>query len=60
MSHALERTSPKGETFVGYCTKCGTRELKMIAATKPCPMDDVVSDEQALLSAILPRCNTQN
>lgn len=52
MSHALERTSPKGERFVGYCTKCGMHELPMIAATNPCPMDDVVSDDQALLAAI--------
>ena len=51
MSHALERTSPKGEglMFIGKCTKCGEEGLKPEAVLQPCPMDKQISDEQALM-----------
>jgi hypothetical protein len=54
MSHALERTSPKGkgQEFIGYCTKCGKQDLPMSAVQDDCPMDTVVSDETALIDAI--------
>jgi len=54
MSHALERTSPKGEgrPFIDTCVKCGKTGLPMDAATKPCPADDIVSDEAALLGML--------
>lgn len=54
MSHALERTSPKGEgqTFIGYCVKCGEQGLTPKAILEDCPADDVMSDEDALLSLI--------
>lgn len=32
MSHALERSSPKGGPFKGTCTKCGMIDLPMTAA----------------------------
>lgn len=50
MSHALERTSPKGQLFVGYCVKCGAVNLTLQAALAPCPADDIVSDTNAMLS----------
>lgn len=52
MGHAVERTSPKGGPFLGTCTKCGQVNLGMDAPLHPCPMDHVVSDEQALLAAL--------
>ncbi len=54
MTHALDRTSPtgKGSAFIGQCTKCGQDDLPMSAAFDPCPMDDVVSDEQALIDIL--------
>ena len=34
--HALERTSPKGQPFIGYCVKCGIRDLPISAALEDC------------------------
>lgn len=52
MSHALERTSPKGQDFVGKCIKCGQAGLTMSGALLPCPKDDEVSDQDALLKLL--------
>ena len=52
MTHALTRTSPKGGPFIGRCDKCGQDGLGIGAPLEPCPMDVVVSDEQALLDCL--------
>lgn len=52
MPHALERTSPKRQDFVGRCIKCGKEHLPINAASQDCPMDKIVSDEQALLELL--------
>lgn len=54
MTHALIRTSPKGEgqKFIGRCSKCGEEGLDSGGALIACPMDDTVSDEQALLDIL--------
>ena len=52
MTHALTRTSPFGERFVGRCDKCGQEGFGMGGALEPCPMDHLVSDEQALLDCL--------
>ena len=54
MTHAIERTSPKGKgnKFIGICIKCGEEGLDIGAATKECPMDDEISDQEALMSII--------
>lgn len=52
MTHAIERTSPKGGPFIGTCTKCGAEHLPMSAVHQDCPADDIVSDETALLDII--------
>lgn len=52
MTHALTRTSPKGRRFIGRCDKCGEGGLGMGAALEPCPMDALISDEQALLDCL--------
>jgi hypothetical protein len=52
MTHALERTSPTGQPFVGRCVKCGTEWLKPGDALKSCMVDALISDEEALLRVI--------
>jgi hypothetical protein len=56
MSHAIERTSPKGpgQKFIGRCVKCGRDGLGIGDGLKDCPADAVMSDEAALLSLIEP------
>ena len=49
MTHAVIRTSPHGQNFIGRCSKCGEDGLGMGAALVDCPADGVVSDRQALL-----------
>lgn len=54
MTHALRRTSPKGpgQSFIGYCIKCGTGELSPLAALEACPADGLVSDTASLLEML--------
>ena len=35
-THALRRTSPKGQDFVGTCTKCGRRGLTFADLNEEC------------------------
>jgi hypothetical protein len=50
--HTLERTSPKGGPFVGYCIKCGKRDLTGEQMWEPCPNPGGMTDADALLQAI--------
>ena len=34
--HVLQRTSPKGQAFVGTCVRCGQGDLPAVAAKDPC------------------------
>lgn len=52
MTHAVIRTSPKGEKFVGRCIKCGEEGLGLGGALIDCPADAIVSDRQALLDIL--------
>lgn len=52
MTHALTRTSPFGEAFIGRCTKCGAEGLNSGGALVDCPADYLVSNEQALLDIL--------
>jgi hypothetical protein len=52
MTHAIERTSPKSEPFVGYCTLCGKVGQPMAAALQPCPNPRGVTQDEAVLDAI--------
>lgn len=54
MTHAIVRTSPKGEgqRFIGRCVKCGKDGLRLSDALDDCPQDAVVSDEAALMDII--------
>ncbi len=35
-THGLERTSPKGDLFIGRCIYCGQENLPMKAALESC------------------------
>ncbi len=37
MKHDINRTSPKGEKFIGYCVNCGARNLGIVDAGIDCP-----------------------
>lgn len=52
MSHALERTSPYGQPFVGTCIKCGQTGLNMGDGLKRCPNDKTMSNEAAMIALI--------
>lgn len=49
-THGLERTSPKGEPFLGRCVYCGQEGLTMRAAQEPC--DKAPAQDQQVLDAI--------
>lgn len=51
-THALNRTSPKGEKFLGTCMKCGRTNLPISAVNEPCENIAGMSEEDALLLAI--------
>lgn len=53
-AHSLQRTSPKGpgHKFVGYCTKCGKRDLTFADLNEECANPAGVTQDQALINAI--------
>lgn len=53
-THALTRTSPIGERFIGTCTKCGMKGLTLAQSQDECANVRGVSETQALLEAIDP------
>jgi hypothetical protein len=50
--HSLERTSPKGEKFIGRCTKCGKMGLSLPDALEECPNPSGINEEQSIVNAI--------
>lgn len=52
--HALRRTSPKGEKFVGVCTQCGTADLTLANMNDPCPNQRGVTVGEAIAEAVNP------
>lgn len=58
MSHSVERTSPKGQPFVGTCMKCGQTGLTMARAmSEECENPSQMTDDEALVAAIQPPQN---
>lgn len=51
-THALKRTNPKGQSFIGVCTKCGKDNLPSSAVTEECPNPAGIGKDEALLNAI--------
>ncbi len=55
MAHALiNRTSPKGQPFVGTCAACGKTGLTFANMKDECENQRGLTQEQALLEAIEP------
>lgn len=52
MKHAVHRTSPKGQKFIGRCVNCGTENLPASAALEDCPNVRGVTQEASLIEAI--------
>ena len=50
--HYVERSSPKGQDFVGTCRLCGMTGLKAEAALQHCENVRGLTDEQALVEAV--------
>lgn len=48
----LERTSPKGTPFVGYCRLCGQQGLTYADMNKPCQNPRGLTTDEALLDAV--------
>ena len=53
--HTLVRTSPKGQKFVGTCTKCGMEKLTFANMNDECPNVRNVTQEQSLLEVLNPQ-----
>src|SRR4029077_13065645 len=50
--HSLERTSPKGERFVGRCIRCGRTGLTTAAIAEECPNTREMTADEALVEAV--------
>jgi hypothetical protein len=53
MKHHIERTSPKGQDFIGTCRLCGMRGLKANAALEDCENPRGLTIEEAMLESII-------
>ena len=53
MTHPwIERTSPRGEEFVGRCKACGKTGLRLKDANEPCANPEGMTQDEALLAAV--------
>lgn len=52
MFHSLERTSPKGQAFIGRCVQCGKEGLSAYQAAEECINPLGVTQDEALIEAI--------
>ena len=52
MKHHIDRTSPKGEKFIGTCRLCGRSNLKVSAALEDCENVRGLSEEEAMVETI--------
>jgi hypothetical protein len=52
MGHSLTRTSPKGDPFIGTCTKCGMQDIPLGRMHEPCINPANLSDNDALNVAL--------
>lgn len=51
--HSLNRTSPKGQSFVGTCALCGKVNLTLAAMNSECDNQRGLTQEEAALEAIV-------
>jgi len=52
MQHHVERTSPKGQAFIGTCRLCGKPNLKASAALEDCENVRGLTVDEALIEVI--------
>lgn len=52
MKHHINRTSPKGQDFVGTCYLCGKQNLRAKDALEDCDNIRGLTDEEALVEAV--------
>ena len=50
--HAVARTSPYGESFIGTCINCGQEGLDLAASLDECPNHAGRSDDESVLALI--------
>lgn len=50
--HVLNRTSPKGQSFVGTCSLCGKPNLTLADMNSECENMRGLSQDEALIEAI--------
>lgn len=50
--HSLRRTSPKGGSFIGTCTKCGLENIPLSQMHQSCANPANLSQDDALMLAI--------
>lgn len=53
-THALERTSPLGERFIGTCIQCGKTSLTIGQMGEQCDNLRGLTQDQALLEVLSP------
>lgn len=51
-THAIIRTSPTGQPFVGTCSLCGQTGLRMRDMEQPCFNMRGLSDDEAVIETI--------
>lgn len=52
-SHSLNRTSPKGHSFVGTCSLCGKTNLTIADMNSECENVRGLTDDEAAVEAIV-------
>lgn len=50
--HSIQRTSPKGQDFVGTCSLCGTPNLTFANIHDECSNQRKLTEEDAVMEAI--------
>lgn len=63
MGHSIQRTSPKGQKFIGTCSLCGTPNLTTANIRDECANQRGLTQDEALIEAIENRkdkCPTPN
>lgn len=53
MKHHVERTSPKGQQFIGTCRLCGLTGLTSSGALQDCENVRGLSEDEAMVESIL-------
>ncbi len=53
MQHHVERTSPKGQKFIGTCRLCGKTGLPASAALEDCENVRGLTEEEAMIESIV-------